>query len=87
MCGINDDRIQQTLLSEKGFTYKKALGLLQGLEMATKNIPELQSMKLEQPAQVHKVTPGQRGRIADGWHDSRLLQMWEHSSFSLPLPF
>ena len=32
VCGINDDRIQQRLLSEKGLTYKKALELSQGLE-------------------------------------------------------
>ena len=66
VCSIN--QIQQTLLSEKGLTYKKALELSQGLETAAKNIHELQSMKLEQPAQVHKVTPGQRGGSADGWH-------------------
>ena len=37
VCGINDDRIQQRLLSEKGLTYKKALELSQGLETAAKN--------------------------------------------------
>ena len=68
VCSINDDQIQQTLLSEKGPTYKKALELSQGLETAAKNIPELQSTKLEQPAQVHKVTPGQWGGSAAGWH-------------------
>ena len=68
MCSINNDQIQQTLLSEKGLIYKKALELSQGLETAAKNIPELQSTKLEQPAQVHKVTPGQRGGSADSWH-------------------
>ena len=63
VCGINDDRIQQRLLSEKGLTYKKALELSQGLETAAKNVCELQSTKLEQPAQVHKVTPGRKGRV------------------------
>ena len=63
VCGINDDRIQQRLLSEKGLTYKKALELSQGLETAAKNVRELQSTKLEQPAQVHKVTPGRRGGV------------------------
>ena len=62
MCGINDDRIQQRLLSEKGLAYKKALELSQGLETAAKNIRELQSTKQE-PAQLHKVTPGRRGRV------------------------
>ena len=62
VCGINDDRIQQRLLSEKGLTYKKALELSQGLERAAKNVRELQSTKLE-PAQVHKVTPGRRGGV------------------------
>ena len=51
VCGINDDRIQQRLLSEKGLTYKKApVELSQGLETAAKNVRELQSTKLEQPA-------------------------------------
>ena len=62
VCGINDDRIQQRLLSEKGLTYKKALELSQGLETAAKNVRELQSAKQE-PAQVHKVTPGRRGGV------------------------
>ena len=34
MSGINDDRIQQRLLSEKGLTYKKALELSQGHKTA-----------------------------------------------------
>ena len=80
VCGINDDRIQQRLLSERGLTYKKALELSQGLETAAKNVRELQSAKQE-PAQVHKVTPGRRGGV------QTLFLMWEHSSFSLPLPF
>ena len=63
VCGINNDRIQQRLLSEKGLTYKKALELSQGLETAAKSVCELQSTKLEQPAQVHKVTLGRRGRV------------------------
>ena len=62
MCGINDDRIQQRLLSEKGLTYKKALELSQGLKTAAKNVRELQSAKQE-PTQVHKVTPGWRGGV------------------------
>ena len=35
----------------------------QGLGTAAKNVRELQSTKLEQPAQVHKVTPGRRGGV------------------------
>ena len=37
VCGVNNTKIQQTLLSEKTLTLKKALDLAQGLETAAKN--------------------------------------------------
>ena len=44
MCGINDDHVQQKLLSEKSLTFEKALELAVSLEMARKNVSELQAL-------------------------------------------
>ena len=37
VCGVNNTKIQQTLLAEKTLTLKKAMELAQGLETAAKN--------------------------------------------------
>ena len=42
VCGVNDEKIQNCLLSESGLTYQKALGLAQSLETAAQNLKELQ---------------------------------------------
>ena len=42
VCGVNDEKIQNRLLSESGLTYQKALGLAQSLETAAQNLKELQ---------------------------------------------
>ena len=43
VCGINDDHVQRKLLSEKSLTFEKALELAVSLEMARKNVSELQA--------------------------------------------
>ena len=42
VCGINDEHTQRRLLSEPTLTFKKALEVAQGLEMAAKNARTLQ---------------------------------------------
>ena len=41
VCGINDTIIQHRLLSEKELSFKTALELVQGMELAAKNVREL----------------------------------------------
>ena len=41
VCGINDEKIQNRLLSETGLTYMKAMSLAQSLETAAQNLKEL----------------------------------------------
>ena len=57
LCGINNDTIQNRLLSEAKLTYKKAMDLAQGLESAAKNAKELKPLASVTPLEtVHKVT-------------------------------
>ena len=42
VCGVNNDRIQRRLLSERDLNYKKALELAQGMEQAEKSAADLQ---------------------------------------------
>ena len=66
VCGINEDRIQQRLLSESKLTLEKALEITQYMEVAAKTLQASQVQpEREQPAQppqVHKVSPGGQGR-------------------------
>ena len=48
VCEVNDDRIQRRLLSETKLAYKRAL---EGLEMAAKNVCDLQT-SLRMPSQA-----------------------------------
>ena len=69
VCGVNNNKIQQRLLSEKTLTLTKALELAQGLETAAKN-----GKVLSQPGNgqetvvstnsqtVHRVTPSASNR-------------------------
>ena len=45
MCGVNDERIQRRLLAEREvkLDFKRALELVQSMELAEKNSRELQS--------------------------------------------
>ena len=68
VCGINEDRIQQRLLSESKLTLEKALEIAQSMEAAAKNAKTLQASQVQpereqpaQPPQVHKVSPGGQG--------------------------
>ena len=57
VCGINNDTIQNRLLSEAKLTLKKAIDLVQGLESAAKNAKELKPLASVTPLEtVHKVT-------------------------------
>ena len=41
VCGVNDTRIQRSLLQEPNLTYEKALEIAQGIEAAAKNAQQL----------------------------------------------
>ena len=57
VCGINNDTIQNRLLSEAKLTFKKAMDLAQGLEAVTKNAKELKPLTAAAPPEtVHQVT-------------------------------
>ena len=57
VCGINDAVIQRRLLSEKDFTYKKALKIAQGIESVAQNVKELMSCPADtrSTAPVHQI--------------------------------
>lgn len=60
VCGINDNRIQRRLLSEADLTFKQALQIAMGMELAEKNVADIQQeiSKQSAPAQpVHKIQP------------------------------
>jgi len=74
VCGVNDDQIQRRLLSEAKLTYKRALELAQGLEMAAKNVRELQTSSRmpsgPTPSDstmggVHRLRPASRKKVRD----------------------
>ena len=74
VCGVNDDQIQRRLLSEAKLTYKRALELAQGLEMAAKNVRELQTSSRmpsgPTPSDstmggVHRLRPASRKKVPD----------------------
>lgn len=44
VCGVNDDTIQRHLLSERDITFKQAMDLSQGMELAASNVSDIQSM-------------------------------------------
>lgn len=47
VCGVNDDKIQRRLLSERELTYKKAVDVAIGMEQAAKGAADLQCSKGE----------------------------------------
>ena len=57
VCGINNDAIQRRLLGEPPpLSFKKALEMSQGMEMATNNAKDIQSGQIGSPSQaVHHV--------------------------------
>ena len=57
VCGINNDSIQRRLLAETPkLTFKKALEMSQGMEMAASNVKDIQSCQIGAPSQaVHHV--------------------------------
>ena len=71
MCGIQNDAIQKRLLAEHDLNFAKAVKLTQPMEMAAKNVKELQEpsgtpntstgaqevLKVTQPGQGKKVLP------------------------------
>ena len=50
VCGINDSIIQRRLLAEKGLSFKTTLELAQGMELAAKNVRELNVPTQELPS-------------------------------------
>ena len=50
VCGINNDSIQRRLLAETPpLTFKKALEMSQGMEMAASNVKDIQSCQIGAP--------------------------------------
>ncbi len=81
VCGINDEKIQNCLLSETRLTYQKALSLSQSLETAAKNVKELQK---KQPSEESSWGgPGCRSEPG-GRKEAKtyLLQVWQGRSLS-----
>ncbi|XP_029551127.1 uncharacterized protein K02A2.6-like [Salmo trutta] len=67
VCGINEDSIQRRLLGEATLTFKRALELSQGMEMAASNVKNIQKANSESCA-VHQVTKeaaGKRGKAVE----------------------
>ena len=63
VCGINNSRIQSRLLQERNLTYQYALDTAQAMELAAKDIADIQkrtplTMKPHQP--VHQLTPSKK---------------------------
>ena len=63
VCGINNEQTQKRLLAEPDLTYKKAVELVQALEMAESNAKQLAQSPSEPTKRtpvstpVHKTTP------------------------------
>ena len=56
VCGINDDTIQQRLLTEPGLTYKKSLQIAQHLKATSQNMRELHSTtEADNNTEINKV--------------------------------
>ena len=58
VCGINDDRIQRRLLSEKELTYARAYDIAISMETAAKNVLDLQTKDAPPSTTVNRVTQG-----------------------------
>ena len=52
VCGVNDRRIQRSLLAEPDLTFKKAMEIAQAMEAADKNVQQIQQSAV-QDQQVH----------------------------------
>ncbi len=65
VCGVNDDHIQRRLLLERTLTFDRALELAQGLEVAAKNVRELQGPR-RNPAAWRESTLGNMHRVGPG---------------------
>ena len=62
VCGVNNDAIQQKLMSQKDLTYAQALEIAQMMEAAAKNTQHLKAQSTAAPSQeVHRV-PAAAGR-------------------------
>ena len=64
VCGINDDSIQKRLLSEDPLSFEKAMKIAISLELASKNVSDLQGMNLADKAETDKVHQLQRKKKA-----------------------
>ena len=54
VCGINDKRIQRRLLAEPDLTFKRAFELAQGLEIAVRNLLDLETPQRSEVVNVMK---------------------------------
>ena len=63
VCGINNSKIRQKLLSEKKLTLKLAIETAQAIETAAKDDKEMARQGNAQSTEsVHRVTPPKRGK-------------------------
>ena len=74
VCGINEDRIQRRLLSETTLNFKKAYEIAVGMEIAAKNVKEIQQAALsvegnQIPTQqnVNKVSENVKSQGRNDW--------------------
>ena len=92
VCGINDEHTQRRLLSEPTLTFKKALEVAQGLEMAAKNARTLQPKAgLGTPTawivRVGRTISVQCKSSKGRGTSSELLQVWKEQSYRSKMPF
>ncbi|XP_021370583.1 uncharacterized protein K02A2.6-like isoform X2 [Mizuhopecten yessoensis] len=62
VCGINEDRIQRRLLSESELTFKKAFDIAYSMELAKKNVIDLQQ-STSSKEQVNKLQSSQSAKF------------------------
>ena len=63
VCGINNSKIRQKLLSDKKLTLTSAIETAQAMETAAKDDKEMMQQENGQSTEsVHRVTPPRRGK-------------------------
>ena len=89
VCGINDDQIQRRLLAEPKLTLKRAVEIAIAMELAVKNVVDLQNTKQSVDAhQVHRVNKSKPTKSqhdcyrCGGKHDSKTCRFREAKCFN-----
>ena len=83
VCGINNERIQQRLLSEgESLTLARAIEISQAMESAAHNSSAIQNFQKRQNADIHKVSQGLNDCFrCGGKHDSNSCRFKEEECF------